>query len=246
MNQTGATPRTVAAGRGADWLLEGFALFREAPLPWIGVTVIWLIAALFVQKSSVGSLLMSLVGPVIIGGLMIGAKAQSEKQAFKLDYLWAGFAGARLGPLLMLGVIAMLAMVAVVVAIIAVIGIGAISAMTSGGDLESLGTSTTVLLALLILMVMLVPLSMALWFAPALVALQGLAPVAAVKASFNGCMANIMPLTVNGLLAIGIAIVATIPVGLGWLVALPVLISSVYFGYRDIYGSETLPSEPVR
>jgi hypothetical protein len=32
-----------------------------------------------------------------------------------------------------------------------------------------------------------------------------------------------------------LAIVATIPVGLGWLVLGPVLLASIYTGYRDIY-----------
>ena len=62
------------------------------------------------------------------------------------------------------------------------------------------------------------PLMMACWFAPALVMLRHDEPVAAMKASFFACLANVLPMLVYGLIGIVLAIVASIPFGLGWLV----------------------------
>ena len=77
---------------------------------------------------------------------------------------------------------------------------------------------------------------MALWLAPALVVLRGMAPVAAIKASFSGCLKNIVPFLIYGIIAFAAGIVAAIPLGLGWLVLGPVLFASVYVAYREIYG----------
>ena len=49
----------VAASRGAAWLGASFALFRAAPMGWIGLVTGWVIL-LF------GSLIVPLVGPVLV------------------------------------------------------------------------------------------------------------------------------------------------------------------------------------
>jgi uncharacterized membrane protein len=77
---------------------------------------------------------------------------------------------------------------------------------------------------------------MALWFAPALVVLRGLAPMAAVRESFLGCLKNMVPFLIYGIVLLVPSIFATIPFLLGWLVLLPVVIASIYVAYRDIYG----------
>jgi len=81
-----------------------------------------------------------------------------------------------------------------------------------------------------------IPIYMALWFAPALVVLRGLAPMAAVRESFLGCLKNMVPFLIYGIVLLVPSIFATIPFLLGWLVLLPVVIASIYVAYRDIYG----------
>jgi uncharacterized membrane protein len=60
-------------------------------------------------------------------------------------------------------------------------------------------------------------------------------PVEAMKASFRGCLRNWLPFLVYGVIAFILALLATLPAGLGWLVLLPVLTGSVYAGYKDIF-----------
>ena len=92
-----------------------------------------------------------------------------------------------------------------------------------------------VLLAVLIALALMLPLYMAMWFAPALVVFHELGAVDAMKASFAGCLKNVVPFVLYGLVGLVLGIVASIPFGLGWLVLGPVAIASVYVGYRDIY-----------
>ncbi len=50
---------------------------------------------------------------------------------------------------------------------------------------------------------------------------------------------NLMPLTVYGLLLLPFAILASLPMMLGWLILLPVIIASMYAAYRDLFPSVT-------
>jgi uncharacterized membrane protein len=96
----------------------------------------------------------------------------------------------------------------------------------------------SVLLAVLIVFALLLPLGMATWFAPLLVMFHGMAPLEAMKSSFVACLKNLLPFLVYGVVLFFAAIVASIPLGLGWLVLGPVIAASVYTGYRDIYFTE--------
>jgi uncharacterized membrane protein len=80
-----------------------------------------------------------------------------------------------------------------------------------------------------------VPLYMATWFAPALIVSHDLAPAAALKASFYACLKNWLPFLVYGVVLLVLGLAAAIPLGLGYLVLVPVLVASVYTSYRDIF-----------
>ena len=82
---------------------------------------------------------------------------------------------------------------------------------------------------------LLLPLFMALWFAPALALFHQQGPAEAMKGSFVACLRNILPSLVYGAIGFMLAIVASIPFGLGWLVLGPVIAGSLYASYRDIF-----------
>ena len=76
---------------------------------------------------------------------------------------------------------------------------------------------------------------MAYWFAPVLVVLNGEQPIAALQKSFRACWTNLAAMAVYGLIFIGLAIVASIPFGLGWLVLGPVMAGSWYASWRETF-----------
>ena len=67
------------------------------------------------------------------------------------------------------------------------------------------------------------------------VVLNGEQPVAALRKSFAASWQNLGAFLLYGLIYIGLAIVATIPMGLGWLVLGPMLVGSCYAGWRTIF-----------
>ena len=91
------------------------------------------------------------------------------------------------------------------------------------------------LLAMFVSLALTVPLFMGVWFAPALVLFNNMHPVDAIKASFNACLKNVVPFLVFWVITLVLIFFAALPVGLGFLVLIPVLAGSVYASYRDIF-----------
>ena len=77
--------------------------------------------------------------------------------------------------------------------------------------------------------------STAIAFAPAQVVLHDLPAFEAMKSSLMGSLRNIPALILAFIIFFVLAIFATIPIGLGWLVLVPVLIGTNYSAYRDIF-----------
>lgn len=227
-------PRRVDAGRGATWIGEGWDLFKRSPGVWIAITLIGFVIMAVLSIAPVLSLISNLIGPVFIGGLMLGCRAQAEGGELKLEHLFEGFKGPLIGPLILLGVVSLVGVALIMLVMMMTVGASVMGAMMSGGHLHDVSV-IGILLGMLLGLALLLPVAMALWFAPALVALRQVPPFEAVKLSFSGCLKNLLPFLVYGLLFLLIAIVASIPIFLGWLIAGPVLVASIYAGYRDIY-----------
>ena len=236
MHGIAITVRSVSAGRGADWIVEGYARLRADPAPWIGAFIA--LAALTLAMSR-GSSLVQLLGnvalPVLSGGLMLGCAAQARGEHFRFTYLFAGFDNPPLKGLLILGVLSIIGFTLVALGMVAAFGATLAGALLGGGGLAALQLGPSMVLMLLVAVVMVAVLSMALWFAPALVAVHGVAATEAMRLSLRACRQNAGAMLVNGLLLVLIAIVATIPLGFGWLIAGPVLIASIHAGSRDLF-----------
>jgi uncharacterized membrane protein len=75
----------------------------------------------------------------------------------------------------------------------------------------------------------------ALWFAPALIAFHGLSTSHAIRWSVYAALSNIGAMLVYGFALGAMFFVAVIPWGLGLFVAIPVMLTSTYVGYRDVF-----------
>jgi uncharacterized membrane protein len=234
-----AAGRTVPAENGWKWIVQGWNLFKRAPGVWIALMVVFIVISIVLAFVPVlGSIASMALTPVFTAGLMIGCRALDEGGELKVEHLFAGFR-ERFGTLLSVGLLYLAAVLVIALAAGLVTGVKLFS-LAGGGAIDP-GTAASavlsILLALLIMLALLVPVFMAIWFAPALVVLHGQGAIEALKASFAGCLRNIVPFLVQGVILLVASIVASIPFGLGWLVLGPVLVASIYTAYRDIYFS---------
>jgi len=237
-----AGPRTVDGGQGWNWIAQAWELFKKNPGIWIANTCILFILSLVIGLVPVvGSIAGQLLLPVMIGGLMLGCRALDRGETFEVAHLFAGFK-TNTAQLVMVGVfyaIGVLIIAGIVVLVVVLAGGGTLVAGALGGKgLAMLAGGAFLVLgavAALIASLLLIPLLMAMWFAPPLVVFGNLAALDAMKGSFFACLNNFVPFLVYGLIGVLLAVAASIPLMLGWLVLAPVLIASVYTGYRDIF-----------
>ncbi len=237
-------PRAVDAGRGAAWWSEGWRLFTPAVGPWILIVVVGVVLNLILAFIPIlGSIASHLLFPILVGGLMLGCRAIDRGEPLTISHLFAGF-GPRAGSLLIVALIYIAVAIAITIFVVALLfvffGAAVLSQLWNRPDLISDGAVVggvvlTALVGMLLFLLLYLPLAMAVWFAPALVVLQGAEPWAAMRLSFIGCVRNILPFLIYGVVGIALAIVATIPLLLGWLVLGPVTVASVYASYCDIF-----------
>jgi len=235
----------VDAGRGAHWWSEGWRYFTAAPVIWIVIAILYLAIMIGLAVIPIiGQIASMLLHPALTAGLMLGCRTQERGEELTVGHLFAGF-GDRLSPLVILALLYLAGWIAIwlvtVALLVMVIGGGALGALLSGNTVQAgiallSALSVGALVVLLVALLLVVPLLMAIWFAPALVVLRGDEPFAAMKTSFNACLRNFVPFLVYGLVGLLLAILATIPLGLGWFVLAPVYAASIYAGYKDIFG----------
>ncbi len=236
-------PRARPAGRGWSWIAEAWGLFKDSPIAWI-LALILFIAILMVLGliPVVGGIATTLIGPILTGGLMLGARAQDQGEGFRIQYLFAGFS-TRTGPLVLLGVIFLLLglLVALVMGVLfaLMLGLGGSDVLAPGMLLSPAQAetwmSTLTILPVLVTLLLVIPVIMAMYFAPLLVALDGVEVIESLRLSLLGCLRNILPFLVSGGIALVLLFIGALPILLGWLVVVPVLSISVYTAYRDIF-----------
>lgn len=231
--------RTAEAGRGTGWLLEGFGYFTKDAGIWIATTIILFVASLIIAFIPLGNIAAQILWYIVLGGLMIGLRDQDAGESFRLGHIVAGFEAAG-GQLALLGVFAMIATIVIVLATVALLFmfVGAQAITEMQGDPANVQNISAFLLPVLIAAGLTVPLIMALWFAPALIVLGGKSAMEAMSLSFKGCLRNVVPFLLYGILGLVLAIVASIPLFLGWLVLFPMVTASVYIAYKDIFEQE--------
>lgn len=237
MSESMTGGRAVGAGQGWAWIADGFGLFKKAPGIWIAqVVILFVILIVLAFIPLLGAVATFLLMPVFIGGLILGCRALQGGGELELGHLFAGFDKAHAGNLIVVGALAIAGWIIVMLPVVAIVGAGAVVGLLRGDAAGVAAMGGSLMLAWLVALALSIPIYMALWFAPALVVLRRIAPVAALRESFFGCLKNIVPFLVYSIVFVVLGIVASIPLGLGWLVLGPVAIASVFTAYRDIFG----------
>ncbi len=232
-------PQRLKTGQGWVWIKQGYALFVKAPLLWIVLLIICVIAAVGVSSIPiVGEPLVSLLMPVILVGLMVGCRALSHEEDLELAHLLSGFK-QHTSQLVTLGGVSLVGQYLILGAMIAVGGSTLVGILMSGQP----DTDPNVLMeaiagagvAVLVGIVLFALLMMAMQYAPMLVFFDNVAPVQAMKLSLRAFLHNIGPMLLYGVTFMFLGVLASLPMMLGWLVLLPLVFTSLYASYCDVF-----------
>lgn len=228
--------RSRPAGNGWRWIAEGWRIFRVNVGIWIAIAIVLALLLVLTAVPFVGALVnlaLVFLGPVLTGGLMLGCRSVEEGHDMRFGHLFAGF-GRSAGALVGVGAAYFVCGLAIVLIAIAVSGVG-FATFFGGSPDQMVAAGMALLLAWLVMLALSIPVVMAMWFAPALIVLHDLPTLEAMKQSFKGCARNLLPFLVYGIVLFVFAVVASLPILLGWLALGPVMIASIYTSYRDIY-----------
>lgn len=231
--------RKVAAGRGWQWVAEGFSIFRKSPLIWVVLCMILTGIGLTLSLIPVaGEVILYLVSPIFAAGLMQGCRDMEDGGELELAHLFLGFRKdtkqlASIGAVYLFGQI-------VILGIMVAFGGDTMSKLFFGtGDIDpsSLPPAemSRVMLALFAGMAVSVPLMMMIWFAPVLVIFRGMQAKGAMQLSFSACLANMRPFLIFGSVFLAMAFLSGITFGLGLLLMVPLIFTSTYASYMDIF-----------
>ncbi|VAX07761.1 hypothetical protein MNBD_GAMMA26-855 [hydrothermal vent metagenome] len=221
----------VDAGEGLQWLSCGWQLFTKAAgvLVLMGLILFALSLVLNIIPL-IGTFIFLLILPVIVGGLLLAIRTVDEGSNVEIMVLFHCFQdNSRLNPLLILGAIMLAASAVAGIAMMLYIG---------NAIMVDFGPGT--LLGLLVVLVLQVFIAMAFFYAIPLVTFELIAPIEALKTSYNACLLNIIPLLLFSIIYIILFFLAIIPFGLGLILLIPVVFCAVYCSYKSIFRS----SEP--
>lgn len=249
--------RQLPARHGVAWLLAGLQLFRRSPPLLTALTFAYLFVVLFLNLLPlIGPFLLPLVLPALNAIVANGVRALEQGRPADKSTLLHGLAANHIG-LLRLGGLHVLGSIAIL----------AISMLIEGGP-QSLGkledADPGAMLAMLgRLLIVAAPVLMAFWFAPLLVAWNG---VPALKSVFFSFVAVIRNWQAFAVYVLAVATVGIVIPGLILLVAglispvllnilsvalrmvlvfimAPVLMASVYLSYRDVFQNTAIPAD---
>jgi uncharacterized membrane protein len=240
--------RQTSAKQGWQWIVNGLYLFFKAPLAWVLLCfVLLLIAATLALIPMVGQFFFTLLSPLFLAGLMIGCRALERGEKLEIAYLFAGFRKNPV-PLITVGGIYLVGQV-LILGVAMMLGGGTLMELLINGkrvdENELRGVMSGGLTAVMVALGLSIPLMMAAWFAPLLVAFKDMPAVAAMKLSFLACIKNIIPLQLYTITMVVLAVIAAMPYGLGFFLLVPVLFASLYASYEDIFVETVEPTSSV-
>ncbi len=248
------------ARSGWRWLAEGLRLFRASPGRWTSLVVAyWLLIAIVNRIDYLGSIIVAICLPAFSASFMVVCDEIQRGRPVRLAMLFAGFQRYPRA-MVLLGVIYLVSMAAVL----------AISALADGGVLmnwlllnkppeESVIREGKLSASLLLAAVAATPMLMAFWFAPLLVAFEGMSAAKSLFYSFFACWRNWRALFVYGgavtifaiFIAMFVALFAVISGGnpnaargfmlAATIVMMPTLFGSFYAAYVEIFPRTEAP-----
>lgn len=241
------TIKTAQFSRGVGWITEGFDYFSRNPLGWIGALIIIFISQIIIgMVPLIGWLAVYLSHLLFVGGMLIGCVAHARGKQFELQHIFSCFQSNYVSRFIILAGFYLVANIFMLMSFIVALfvfvgGVGVLEQLSQVNAMpaqEAMQLLYALLMATLFPALILVPVMMVFWFAPMLLVTTNVSPVDAMLLSFKACLKNVPAFTMYGLIALLFTFLAMIPLGLGFFILLPMLISSIHIAFLDCFSIE--------
>ena len=244
---------------GSQWFVDAGKLMNGQFVRWLSLMLVFL--AVFIISNLIQGvmILYAALSPVFWAGIFLAGSAASNKLEWTPSILLEPLKRHHKS-LLLLGVILMVLNLLMALwlssSLAEIIDFENLNKImlevANTGDKEPLiklfsdpQLVEQILMKVLLAMLIFLPITMAGWFAPALIFEHNLKPLAALTLSFKACSANFLPFLSYGLIGM-VLIIVTMAFFIFAILVLPLLLATYYTSYRDIWPevtSDTPPSE---
>jgi len=183
-------PNIVQARRGLIWLPAGFALFMRQPFSWIAALFLyWGLMLLCALIPVMGIVLPLILSPGLSLGFIEVARAIDERRTASPKLLLQGFMQPHTRGMIVLG-LWYGAEIAAIVLTTMIFDDGLLMQWLASGTIPSPEEISQVRLSAMMALALYLPVMMAFWFAPQLVAWSDFAPTKALFFSFFAVWRN--------------------------------------------------------
>ncbi len=243
----------VPASHGWLWVKHGYRLIMRNPLQAFSLAMMFALGLFLAMMIPLFGVLLALLAmPLLMAGYMRVCCALEYNEPVKPRYVFAGFE-SRAAQLVAVGGLLLLGMI-IISLVITMLGGPELNAILVSYQTQQdtkalidslLAPDAGMRVVLLTGFALFFVLMLALQFAPMLVFFNGMTPRQAMQVSLMASIRNIVPFSVYSLIMQLIAFVlSVIPLGLGWIILLPIGLTSMYVAYRDIFTETELTGKP--
>ncbi len=234
----------VPASHGWLWINHGYRLIMRNPLQALPLSMVFALGISLAMLIPLGGAFLALLlMPVMVVGYMRVCRSLEYNEKVQPRFVIAGFE-SRTSQLIFLGGMLLLGMIIISI-FIAAMGGPTLNAILQNFQTQQdptalidalLSPESGLKLTLLTGFALFFVLMLAMQFAPMLVYFNQMAPRDALLLSLRASIRNIVPISVYiliiQLITFGLSV---IPFGLGWIILLPLGLTSMYVAYRDIF-----------
>ncbi|TXH60982.1 MAG: hypothetical protein E6Q84_03690 [Thiothrix sp.] len=227
-----ANLKVVGAGDSIQWYKGGWTIFRADIANWVLMALIFGVIAIVLSFIPfIGALVLNLIAPLFIGGMLYAAQKSDQGQATDIMDIFSMFKDEqRRTPLMILGLV----MLGLSFVFMMIVGGAMFASVDLAANAEAVVMPSIGMGWLLIAILIGILSAMLFFFAIPLVMFQKMSAIEAIKTSFMACTKNFPAFIVFMLIYVLLAIIASIPFGLGFLVLLPVMVGALYIAYKHI------------
>lgn len=227
-------------GQPIEWLKQGWGGFKNNPLQWILLIIVFFIVAMVMQIIPIiGGLAFMLIYPALLAGTFVAAKKSIDGDVIGVGDLFSVLTdGSKRTPFLLLGIVIFLFQIVMMFAVIApIMGAAGIGYMVGGESQEfaSIAAGGTGLVVMLLMFPIMIAYFMAMIYAVPLMLFSNQGIKDALLLSLKASISNLLPLIVASIIFFILMFIAMIPVGLGLFILVPVSIGALYSSYKDIF-----------
>ena len=220
-------PRMVSVGSAFNWVGAAFEYFGRSAGGWVLFMLVGGILYIVLNAVPFLNYINMLFSYVWVGGIWVALKKNHDGEQVEVSDLFEGLK-RNFGSLVLLSVIA----IVLSLVIFSPIFYYGYAAFSGADNFDPSAFSAPMMLFIVVGMI---ALSMSLLFAPALIVLNNINVISAMRMSFLGCLKNILPLIIYGIMASIFFAVGGILLFVGLLVAIPVISCMTLAAYKQIF-----------